>query len=352
MLTQKVNYVGLLQEAGVEVDVGSFLPLSEEAKLDITDETLTSMMKLITDKYNALDFREIEKSAGDYDRFRYKELLRSNANILRNIYANSDDEGAQKYRDVVDAIEVVAEWLSDNHRRIAPLYQSGNGIIQLMYTSMVAAIIYSTGILIANTIRLVTTEKDIECQVLYDEIPGTIKNVHIKNILAVRSDIDNCNKLLNVYEDLKRKSINESITVAAVLAGAKVALSTTVGKAVVAGLGLLILPRLLVLFREIIYSVYFMRTKVADMLEMQADLVRTNVESLEQSGRGSKRTIATQRKVVDSLQKWQRIISVNVDKVNSMVAKQKNQDSQKLKVSPTSKLAQGPDYFESGDLML
>ncbi len=44
------------------------------------------------------------------------------------------------------------------------------------------------------------------------------------------------------------------------------------------------LPRILALLREIIYSIYFMRVKLADMLAIQADLLNTNVEALESRG--------------------------------------------------------------------
>ena len=63
-----VKYVNILAEAVEVVNRPFVLNMSEAAQLQVTDEVLTGMMKFITDKYNSLDFGEIERSAGDISR--------------------------------------------------------------------------------------------------------------------------------------------------------------------------------------------------------------------------------------------------------------------------------------------
>lgn len=330
----------ILDECSVPYQSSAIAFLSEEAKLQVSDDVLTGMLRFITDKYNAIDFSEIEKSAGDIAKFKYTDMLLENCVTLINIYDASTDPGAAKYIEVATSVDRVLRHLRENRFRYSDLYKSGNGVVQLLYTSLVAACIYSLGILVSNTIRFVTTEQDTECQVLFDEIPGTIKHVHIKNIVAAAHDIDTYEKLLRSYDSPKGKVVQESVSLASLAVGA-------------AGVGsiLMMIPRIIVLIREIIYSVYFNRVKVSEMLGVQIDLINTNIESLER-GRGNKKVIARQKKIVDKLTKWKNRFAVKADTVTSMVAVQKEKENRVLKVDRDSPIIQAPGTFDTGGLML
>ena len=248
-----------------------------------------------------------------------------------------------------------------------------------MYTSLLAACIYSLGILVANTIRFVTTEQETDCQVLYDEIPGTIKNVHIKNILVAGESIQDFNKIIDFYASTKNsRAMQEAVTLAGAMSAVKaayagaqggvagisagaakagaIAAKFAAGHPVIMGIAaagaiIMLLPKLIVLIREIIYSIYYLRVKVSDMLGVQAELLQTNIESLE-AGRGDKKVIARQKKVVDVLTKWQNTVAVKIDNNAVAVNSQKRVENQKLKLDKTSPFMQDPGAFVAGDLML
>lgn len=59
-MTTKTDIV-YLEEAGVTVDKGYYAFLDEATKVTVTDKVMTDMFKFITDKYNSIDFSEIEK---------------------------------------------------------------------------------------------------------------------------------------------------------------------------------------------------------------------------------------------------------------------------------------------------
>lgn len=333
-----INCMKLLSEAAVEVNRGDFLVLSEEARLQVTDDVLTGMMKFITDKYNSIDFSEIERSAGDISKFKYTEMIKSNVETLSSIYQSSTDPGAKNYLEVCNAVNTVLRHLSEYRIAYSEQYKAGNGIIQLLYTSLVASCIYSIGVLVSNTIRFVTTEQDTDCQVLYDEIPGTMKHVHIKNVLAAANDIQSLADLVKSYQkDGVRKAMQESVSLAMVSAAA-------VGVIAVIAL----IPKILILIREIIYSVYFSRVKVSDMLTVQIDLINTNIESLEH-GRGNKKVVARQRKIVQKLEKWKNRVAIKMDTTTTMVNMQKRKENTALRVEQNSPIMMGPD---AGALML
>lgn len=337
----RVQCTEILNEAGIDFYPGMVI-WEDAAQLAVTDDSLTKMMKFITDKYNSIDFSEIEKSAGDIDRFKYAGMLRENAELLKEIYQahEKQDSSAAKYVEVCDACLSVDAHLRDRKAQYSALYQSGNGMIQILYTSLVAAEIYAIGTLVSNTIRFVTTEQGTSCEVMYNEIPGTIKHVHIKNILAASRDIDTFNRLLDGYSsNTTGKALKESIS-----------LGTLAGAVLGIGFIIILIPRVLSLIREIIYSVYFMRVRIAEMLRVEAELLNTNIESLE-AGRGSKKVIVRQKKVAETLTKWQHIIEVKSDSVNSAVLQQKKSENARLKVEPNSPLVQEPGS-DPGSLLI
>lgn len=334
-----MNYLQVLTEAGFDVTRSDFLLLSEANQVQVTDEALTGMMKFITDKYNSLDFSEIEKSAGDITRFKYYQLILENCQILREIYDSAKDQGADKYLKVVVSIEEVMRHLMDRRQQYTTLYRSSNGIVQLLYTSLVSAALYATGTLVCNTIRFVTTEKDTPCEVLYDEIPGAVKHIHIKNILSAADDIQTINKVLDTFSSsTTRAKISESVTLSA----------GTIAIMAIGGV-ILLIPKIIVLIREIIYSIYYSRVKMTEMLELQQDLLKTNIESLE-AGRGNKKVIARQKKIAQKLETWKNRVALKMDSTETLKRTQERKENASLKIDRNSPLM-NPDESPSAILL-
>lgn len=326
-----------LNETGIEYHRPTVVFLTEDAQLKVADDILTKMFKFITDKYNSIDFGEIEKSAGDISRFKYASVVEENANILISIYTNSADDGAEKYTKVARAVLGVLDYLRSNRVQMSTLYKSGNGVIQLLYTSMVASTMYATSALVSNTIRFVTTDQNADCQVLYDEIPGSVRHIYIRNVLSVHKNLNDITKLMNEFsKNLNRRASNVNESVAVALA---------VG-AIVVGV-IYMLPKIVTLIREIIYSIYFTRVKFNDMLDMQVKLLRTNIESLE-AGRGSKKVIARQKKIAEDLERWKDRVAVRIDSVDAAVQKQKQVENKSLAVDKDTAKAFDTDDTVTG----
>ena len=333
--------VVLLESGLLQSNRSKFIALDEANQVKVTEDTLSGMMKFITDKYNAIDFSEIEKSAGSIFKFKYIDLLNENLNLLSNVYRHDiEDSGAQKYIEVTNAMDGILSFLRGNDEAISRLYKAGNGVIQLMYTSLIAACIYGVGTLVNHTIRFVTTEKDTECEVLFDEIPNTIKHVHIKNIMTTYKNLDSFQQVVTYYSKNQRKGMNESISLAAI-AGA------------IAGGALIILAisKVLILIREIIYSVYCMRVSMTDMLKVQVYLIQTNMESLGMS-KGNGKIIARQKKIVDLLNKLMNKISVKSDATNQLVDREIRKDNQKINLDQRDLFNKRGDEVEDSMILL
>lgn len=334
------TYANFLIECGFEVNKSDFIYLNEANQVQITDDALTGMMKFITDKYNSIDFSEIEKSAGDINRFKYTKMLEDNLETLDSVYKNAavTDSGAKKYVEVILHCRTVLNFMRNNRMMFSALFKAGNGMIQLLYTSMVAGIIYCTGILVSNTIRFVTTEKDTDCEVLFDEIPGTIRHCHIKNMAYAYNSLSNFEKYLNecYIAQIQKRGINESIgTIAFVIGGVVVGIS--------------LIPNIINLIREIIYSIYCSRTKISEMLAVQQELLKTNIESLE-AGRGNKKVIARQKKIAEKLEKWKNRFAMKADTTDNLKRAQMKKENETLRIDKDSPLM-NPDNSTSGILL-
>ena len=338
----------LLEAVGLEVNHITMQYLPEDARIKVTDEALTKLMKFITDKYNALDFQEIERSAGDIEKFKYTKMIKDNLKTLMHIYSTSDEDGAKKYVETVsDAMEIM-DMLYMERIKFSTLYTSGNGIVQLLYNSLVAAELYTVGILVSNTIRLVTSEVDTECQVLFDEIPGTIKHVHIRNIQSAAKSRNIIVKILEAfYGDMRKKPTNEAV----ITLGATIGILSKIllGAGIVGGVFWGI-PAIINLIREIVYSIYFARVSIAEMCQVQIDLINMNIESLE-AGRGTKVVIARQKKIVDKLEKWKNRVAVKMDMANTLTHNQTKRENNQLRIYDDSPLVQSTLTDDNG-LML
>ena len=335
-----MTWLNVLDETGVPYDRGAVLAMNEANQIKVTDDLLSGMMKFITDKYNQIDFGEIEKSVGDIRRFKYYSMLMENIDTLTNIYTSSSDAGAKKYIEVLTAMRAILNFLEDNRTMVSTLYKQGNGLVQITYTSLVSSCVCALGVLVNNTIRFVTTEKDTDCEVLFDEIPSTIKNIHIKNITNAANNLDTIYKVLTYFSTKKGNQLtNESVSLAAVVGG------------IAAGIGIIILiTKLVVLIREIIYSIYHLRVKMSDMIKVQMYLLQTNIESLTSNGKNVK-VIARQKKILGLLEGLLKKISVKVDSVNSLVTNEINSENNKLHIDRNSIVAQGADNINSSILL-
>lgn len=323
-----------LEEAGVTVDHGYYAFLDEATKVKVTDNVMVDMFKFITDKYNSIDFSEIEKSAGDYKRFKYADLIDTNIETLRNVYLSSSEPGAQKFIVTLNNMQMIVEFLKMNREKISYLYKNKDGIAQLIYTSLTSSLIYGVSTLVAQTIRFITLEDDTEVSVVYDEMNNAAKNIHIKNISTAANSIKSINQYIDTaYNNRRNKVANESITLASITASG-------LGPAAIAfGAAILILPRIIPMIREIIYAIYYSRVNIAQALDVQISLVNTNIESLEQSGRGNKKIIAKQRNIVKKLQKLQNIVAVKTDDAKSLTSRKINEENRTLHIDRESELA-------------
>ena len=376
--------VKTLKEAGIPADYYPISRLDEAKTMEVADSVLASMFKFITDKYNSLDFREIEQSAGDYMKFKYKKMLDSNLKTLEVIYTSTGDDSAKKYVDIVREIRDIEGWLIRRRSDISYLYKKRKGSIQMIYTSVVASIIYTVAALISNTIRYVTVDKNADLEVLFDEIPNAFKNIHIRNTRAIANSISEFDKFVNnMIEHEKKTLVNEAgigdifasgyqlmknagrglinatkpdptdakgmaryqrtYDAAKILANNKVfkgAAYAAMGVGLAFAIwksGVLILG----IIRSIILTIYYSRINTKQALEINMNLLQANIEALEERGAKPK-VIANQRKWLERLEKIALKFANDTDRGEILAQRDIDRQNKQLKVSE-------PEYYTEDD---
>lgn len=335
----------VLAETGIEADYFAIHRLDEASGLRVADTILADMFKFITDKYNSLNFREIEQSSGDYTKFKYKGMLDENLATLQKIYQASDDDAASKYLKVVADMRAIINWLIRRRGDISYLYKKRKGSVQMIYTSTVAAIIYTIAALVSNTIRCVTVDKDADMEVLFDEIPSAYKNVHLKNVTSIASSIPEFDRFIDASLKDTKKNLMEAASVGQIFdagyrlakAGGKGAVNAifhgdddasvkrrervtnalskaantkagkaAIGGAMAVGAAVLVWKSATIIFgiiRSIVFTIYYSRIAAKDALEINATLLRANIEALEATPGTKPKVIANQKKWLERLEK-------------------------------------------------
>lgn len=308
----------LLNES-VGISMSSMTILSESKFETMNENILSKMFESVGQKYNEIDFTEIQKSGGSFRKFKYYNLLLSNVELLNNLYLNNPDPEVQAMKKYVDAINSVMMGLSLNEKKFVELYD--NPIVGVIYDTSVASLIYTTTLLLSTTIRFITTDKDSDIEVIMDNIPSSDKKIFLPNILkladAFKQDIPN---LLNEMLKAKGKAISETYVVV---------LESNIYNEGVITVPLIILAipavaiaatKIIPIIRELIYGIYQIRVTMEQAIEVQIDLISANIEMLEDRSyrdntqkKKYKKVIARQRKIVDKLDKVKRAISIKFD---------------------------------------
>lgn len=374
----------VLKETGIEADYFAIHRLDEASGLKVADTILADMFKFITDKYNSLNFREIEQSNGDYTKFKYRGMLDDNLVTLEKIYRSSDDAAAKKYIEIIKDIRIIINWLIRRKNDISYLYKKRRGSIQMVYTSSVAAIIYTVAALVSNTIRCVTVDKDADMEVLFDEIPSAYKNVHLKNAISMANSIQDFDKFLNTLLDDAKKGLMEAASIGSIFnAGYKLAkaggrnainalfqatddkgkarhdmvyntiskaANSKVGKAAITA-GVAVAAAVVAwksatiifgIIRSIIFTIYYSRIATAEAIEINATLLRANIEVLEARPGVKAKVIANQKKWLERLEKLALKFANNTDRGEVLANREIDRENKILDAS-------NPERFTEDD---
>lgn len=311
--------------------------LSEAQFHGMNENLLAKMFESVGQKYNEIDFSEIEKSKGDFRKFKYRNLIMQNQAMLEDLYSSNEDPQVQSMVKYTQGVAKIIKGMEENAVAFTDLYD--NSIISVLYNTSVATVIYATTLLLSTTVRFVTIDKDTDIEVIIDSLPNAEKNIFLSNVPklaeAYQSDIP---KMLVEVGKQKHKAISETAVIDQDPFAINEAVFTVPLFLIVVPVVAIALTKVIPIIREIIYGIYHIRVSMEQAIDYQVDLISANIEMLEDkslsdNSKGKKKykkIIANQRRIVNKLDKIKKAVSIKFDVAENQAKKDIVRDNREL----------------------
>lgn len=251
--------------------------LTEAERLEVNGTLIQNLYSSVISR-NTIDFGDIPDSMGDIEKVKYYESTLECLNILKSATDSTDY--------IKTSVSEVLSCIS-NMKGLKTLFNTGfrihHAFMEIMYNSMVMAIIDATSMLISDYVTY-CMGSDGRSTVTIDKKRGNVclENIRKFNQMYMKGDVvKSLNYMISEYK--------------------KSALGTTlVVTSVVIGVLLAIVP----LIRELVYFFYSSKVKLANYLELEAKFLELNksvVQSSNKSASEKKKILQNQSKKIMEL---------------------------------------------------
>lgn len=301
-----------------------FSRLNEAGKVAVSDEMTTDLLKFISNKYNDMDFSEIEKSQGHYSKFKYADIIKENLDTLEDIYKTHD---SKIYDDYIVSCRTIINHLLEEERSYSQAFLNEIGFIQLNYTMMVSTLIYTVSTLVMATVRFISIDNDSEIEVIVEDLSKHSNYVFMNSSRKYAGCIQTgeMKKVLNAFiaADAKTKQANESFALT---------ISTATLPMLAIPVIIILVWKLIPIIRELIYTIFFLRIKITDAINIQIELLNANIEAVDNgNAKNKKKIVAKQKRVVASLTALRNVFMLKVEKAEPQMRREIDSEDRELK---------------------
>jgi hypothetical protein len=300
---QQIELYTLIKES-YEVPISShkFTTLTEAEQLNISKNLIDQMYVTIAERYNTVDFSIIPKSLGKITTMKAYANLSASLTMLDNI--------AKESRQNIPEIETLKEALSNMEKFEEKFYlgfMRKNVSIIMTYNIFTMALYCGTSLMISvlvdyiNGVTEPNKNTDTVNIVISKKYTRNQSYLMIDSLAKFNEQVKNGN-FLKVMEFNTRQNANNTINEGFVVSAVTV----------LAIYGLL---KIIPLIKELIYIFFYSRLKISDALQIQADLVSGNVDTLKYKGIDQdNRIYRTQKWVADKLSKLSNFFAFTYEK--------------------------------------
>lgn len=293
-----------------------------------SNSVLTSLTSKLYDHIVAktadIDFGEIPGTKGDITKLSVYDQLLDCINVITSLL--------QEFKQDPEPVKVINDAIRNVAIRkdlFARAFRTNAELPIIMYNTAVLSIIDGVSYMIATCIEFVKEPNKDDFKAVLNKVAySKAKNHMIYNTLR---------KLNKTFNDGTFDSAMEHVMTAR---------SRMSEGAVVTGvaIGVAALVALIPILRELVYLLFFIRTKISDFCDLQADLLQINIQNLQMNSGNDEATskiIEKQRKHMNRFRSIANKIAVSVKKAESDADKETTKTDQKLKLGsdPASEVA-------------
>ena len=306
----------------------ALLSMNEAGQNSVLMSLTSKLYDKIVEKCDDIDYGEIPKTKGDITKLSKYDSMKETISIMHDLLKEyKQDTGP------VDELSVALANVESRKDLFERAYRYNSELPIAMYCNVVLGIITGISYMIATCIEFIKDPASNSFRVSLDKISYAKTKEHM-----IYSTLKSFNKTCaNKDFDKAMEAILKSSTKN--FAGAAVAGGIAIS---VIGVILILIPVL----RELIFMFYYMRMKVSDFFDIQADLLQMNAYSIQANSTMDKdeqeKIVAKQLKYVDKFRKVSNTFAIDVKKAEVASDKEKKSDDE------TKMLIDDIDGFETG----
>ena len=301
----------------------AILAMNEADQNSVLTALTSKLYDNIVAKVDDIDYGEIPSTKGDVTKLSNYAKLKECIDLLRNILREYKQDTAP-----IDAIALALANIESRKDMFGRAFRMDVELPIIMYNNMVLAVINGVSYMIATCIEFIKTPNKDTFQISLNKVAfaKTKSNLMYNNLkrfnkCCEKRDFDK--SMDHIIKEFVK--IHEGAAIAGFFASVG-------GKWAIAALLLMIIPFL----REIVFFFYFVRMRVSEFFDLQADLLQMNAYNVESNATiddsKKQKIVSGQLKVVEFFRKVANKFSINSKKAEVETEKEISAQSGNMKI--------------------
>ena len=302
----------------------AILAMNEADQNSVLTALTSKLYDNIVAKVDDIDYGEIPSTKGDVTKLSNYTKLKECIDLLRNILREYKQDTAP-----IDAVALALANIESRKDMFGRAFRMDVELPIIMYNNMVLAVINGVSYMIATCIEFIKTPNKDTFQISLNKVAfaKTKSNLMYNNLKRFNKC---CEK--RDFDKSMDHIIKEFVKIhegAAIITGF---FASVGGKWAIAALLLMIIPFL----REIVFFFYFVRMRVSEFFDLQADLLQMNAYNVESNATiddsKKQKIVSGQLKVVEFFRKVANKFSINSKKAEVETEKEISAQSGNMKI--------------------
>ena len=301
----------------------AILAMNEADQNSVLTALTSKLYDNIVAKVDDIDYGEIPSTKGDVTKLSNYAKLKECIDLLRNILREYKQDTAP-----IDAVALALANIESRKDMFGRAFRMDVELPIIMYNNMVLAVINGVSYMIATCIEFIKTPNKDTFQISLNKVAfaKTKSNLMYNNLkrfnkCCEKRDFDK--SMDHIIKEFVK--IHEGAAIAGFFASVG-------GKWAIAALLLMIIPFL----REIVFFFYFVRMRVSEFFDLQADLLQMNAYNVESNATiddsKKQKIVSGQLKVVEFFRKVANKFSINSKKAEVETEKEISAQSGNMKI--------------------
>jgi hypothetical protein len=290
----------------------ALLNLDEAGQNNVVSSLTSKLYDKIVDRCDDIDYGEIPATKGDITKLSRYSDMKETISIIHDLLKEYKQDSSP-----VDELSVAMSNIETRREMFERAYRYNSELPMAMYCNVVLGIITGISYMIATCIEFVKDPNTQNFRISLDKVAYNKSKEHLIY-----------NSLKSFNRTCKNNEFDKAME--AVLKGST---KNFAGAAIAGGIAIGVLGTIVVLIpvlRELIFLFYYMRMRISDFFDIQADLLQMNAYALEANNtmdeKKRKEVMKKQLKIAENFRKVSNTFAFDIKKAEAESAKEKKEE--------------------------